>query len=259
MQIKQVLIQNNDHDIPAILTVPDKVVGAVILLHGTGSNKNEAGNGYEVAAKMFSDLGLASIRFDFMGYGESEEDSIRYDFDSAVEDTLAVKNYLSERLPNVKIGVLGWSQGGTIALLCAGRFPEKFDAVVCWAGALDLKSLISEKQAAQAQKEGYFEMHYDWRSSTKASVKWVKDVSSVDVLAEFSAYQGPICAIAGENDTVVDPSCADKMVAVSVHPASKVCKLANVGHTFEVFDELQQQSLKQVIQLSADFMLQIFK
>ena len=77
------------HTIPGVLTVPDEgAYAAVVMLHGTGSNKDEAGNGYATAAPLMALQGLATLRIDFMGNGDSTasySDCLLYTSDAADE------------------------------------------------------------------------------------------------------------------------------------------------------------------------------
>ena len=52
-----VSIPNGDHDIPATVCVPngEGKFPAVVMLHGTGSNRDEAGNGYKMAAPVLAE------------------------------------------------------------------------------------------------------------------------------------------------------------------------------------------------------------
>ena len=101
---------------------------------------------------------------------------------------------------------MGWSQGGTDALLCAAREPEVFSSLVTWAGAPDLSSMLTDDLYEQAKQNGYFVMEFDWRDALHVSLDWCEDVKNTDVLAEFKeGYTGPVLAIAGVEDTTVDP------------------------------------------------------
>ena len=58
-----VSIPNGDHDIPATVCVPngEGKFPAVVMLHGTGSNRDEAGNGYKMAAPVLAEkYGIAT-------------------------------------------------------------------------------------------------------------------------------------------------------------------------------------------------------
>ncbi len=241
------LIDAGDHEIPAIVGMPTgDVKGGVVMLHGTGSTKNEAGDGYKVACPILGEeYGLATIRIDFMGNGDSTASYTDYNYATAVADAMAARDYLAGLLPEGALfGVMGWSQGGTDALLAAGENPSSFASIVTWAGAPDLSDMLSDEDYEMAKTEGYFVMPFDWRDSLNVGLQWCEDVKNVDVLEVFSAFEGPVLAIAGEEDTTVDPAWADKIVAASSNEASEIYLIPGMDHTFNVFSGEDFASLK---------------
>lgn len=243
-----VSIDAGDHEIPATVCMPtaEGVYPAVVMLHGTGSNRDEAGGGYAYAAPVLAEeYGVATIRIDFMGNGDSTADYTGYTFESAVADAVAAAEYMAalENIDGDHIGVMGWSQGGTDALLAAGQHPEIFKSVVTWAGAPDLSLLLTDEDYAEAQEQGYFTMEFDWREPLNVSLQWCEDVKNVDVLDVFSAFEGPVMAIHGTEDTTVDPDWSNKIVAVSNHEMSGPYFIQGMDHTFNVFTEEDLHSL----------------
>ena len=233
------------HDIPATVTMPtaaskDAKVPGVVMLHGTGSNREEAGNGYAMAAPVMATQGIATIRIDFMGNGESKADYVNYNNTSAVIDAKAAADYLAglETVDAANLGVMGWSQGGTDALLAAEAHPDTFKAVVTWSGALYLGMTEDEDfQAAYetAKKDGYYEQTYDWREPLHIGERWYKEIAETDMLKVTAGIKAPILAINGKNDTTVAPDNAEKIVEASANDASEVLLVDNCDHTYNVF------------------------
>lgn len=259
-------IDAGDHQIPATVCVPtaEGTYPAVVMLHGTGSSRDEAGGGYAYAAPVLAEkYGIATIRIDFMGNGESTADYIGYTFQSAVADALAAANYM-KTLPNIngdKIGVMGWSQGGTDALLSCAWHPDVFKSIVTWAGApsLTLDGFFGDAQYQEAKANGYFVMNFDWREPLHVSLQWCEDVMNTDVLKEFTAYTGPVLAIAGSADTTVDPAWSTKIVAANTNAASKTHIIDGMDHTFNVFSETDLHSLYNAIDATGTFFADTLK
>ena len=206
------------HEIPATLTLPvsaskDAKVPGVVMLHGTGSNRDEAGMGYALAAPRMAADGIATLRIDFMGNGDSTASYRDYNYTSAVIDAKAAADYLAglETVDGGNLGVMGWSQGGTDALLAAEAHPDTFQAVVTWSGALELNgaSLFAgtsfEDAYAQAKKEGFYTMTFDWREPLELGERWFQEVAETNILKVTADIKAPILAINGTDDTTVTP------------------------------------------------------
>ncbi len=251
---KNLLIDANGRKVPAVVTLPKegKALKAVVMLHGTGSNKDEAGNGYVYMAEKFAENKIASIRIDFMGVGDSKEDYIGYDYKTATEDALAAKDYLKslEQVDKDKIGVMGWSQGGTDAFLAAAA-SEDFKSVLTWAGALDLSDMMTDAQYKEAEKNGYYTVEFGWRSPLKFGLSWAKDVKNVKIIDKIKGIKAPIMAINGAKDDVVPPKSADEILKASPNKESKKHVIEKADHTFNIFtgsmtefDELMDTTAK---------------
>ncbi len=236
---EDIMIDAGDHQIPATVTLPKGAEGetfpAVIMLHGNGSNRHEAGNAYDYTAPELAKAGIATIRFDYIGNGDSTSDYIDFTYDKGVADAMKCYEYLST-LPSInmeRVGIMGWSMGGRLALLTAGR-NDVFKSVLTWAGAYDQKS-SEEEQYAIAKENGFFLVEYDWREPLKQSPAYYECSMNIDYPAEVAAIKAPILAINGTEDNVVLPETAQQIIDASTSEGSKVLLLEGADHTFNVF------------------------
>ena len=73
---KSVLIKGDNYDISGILSYKETVdkMPAVILCHGTGAQKNEVGDLFAILAEKLLQRGIASVRIDYAGCGDSKAD-----------------------------------------------------------------------------------------------------------------------------------------------------------------------------------------
>ena len=86
---KSVLIKGDNYDISGIFSYTETVdkMPAVILCHGTGAQKNEVGDLFVILAEKLLQRGIASVRIDYAGCGDSKADQRELTFLGEVEDT----------------------------------------------------------------------------------------------------------------------------------------------------------------------------
>ena len=261
---ENITILADNYDIPATVTIPtgEGPFPAVVMLHSTGSNRDEAGDGFIYAASVLAEkYNIITIRLDFPGNGESTADYPLYTFHSAVADAKAAADYVAELdiVAADKIGVMGWGQGGTDALLACAWEPETFKSLVTWAGAPDLREMLSEEKYNEAKANGYFVMEFDWRDSLNVSLEWCDDVLNTDVLSEFSQrYTGPVFAIHGKNDETVKPEWSKMIISSNNNPISEVYFIEDMDHTFNVFSG-DLTALNEAIDATGEFFVKTLR
>jgi fermentation-respiration switch protein FrsA (DUF1100 family) len=109
----------------------------VIVSHGHGSNMGDV---LEVA-EMLHDGGYSIFMFDFRAHGESEGDIATLGW-LETNDLRGAIEYVKEAVNPDKIGVLGFSMGGAVAITTAGQMND-IKAVVADSAFADRSRLIS--------------------------------------------------------------------------------------------------------------------
>src|SRR6266545_936717 len=110
------------HRSAGILTAPKaKTDRAVLLCHGFLSNKNSTTN--KTLTRALTEQGIATFRFDFFGQGESDGPFENITVTIALGQALAALDWMSAR-GYKRIGLVGSSFGGLIAILTASKKPE---------------------------------------------------------------------------------------------------------------------------------------
>ncbi len=241
-----VMIDAGDHQIPATVTVPMGAEGetfpAVVMLHGNGSTRHEAGNAYDYTAPEMAKAGIVTIRFDYIGNGDSTSDYIEFTYDKGVEDALKCYEYLKDLgvVDMDRVGIMGWSQGGRLTILTAAR-SEVFKSALTWAGAYDQKGSDAE-QYEIAKANGYYEVTYDWREPLKQSPAYYECAMGIDYAAEAANIKIPFLAIQGTEDDTVLPETAGKIVAaLTASPRAEIDWIEGAAHTFGVFSNQPEQ------------------
>ena len=233
-----ITIDAGPHQIPTTIVVPDSAsldnpVPAVVMLHGTGSQRHEAGDGYIYMADALAAAGIASIRIDFLGSGDSTSPDEDFDLDNALADAEAAISYMSE-LPAInseQVGVMGWSQGALHALRVAAD-DERVRAAVTWASPAAPME-VTEEQRAEAAAKGYFTEEFDWRAPMDTGQKWIDGMDALDMEQVASQITVPVLLINGSKDDVVPPANAEDLH--SWIPSSELLLIDGADHTFNIF------------------------
>ena len=148
-----VSFSNGDAVLKGTLTMPENCSRETpVLLMVTGSglqNRDEAVFGHKpfaVIADAFAKAGIATLRYDDRGFGESTGDIVSCTTEDLKNDALAGIGLLRGKFDHV--GVLGHSEGGTIALMLAAE--GKADFVISLAGmvASGSETLLDQNRRA---------------------------------------------------------------------------------------------------------------
>jgi putative redox protein len=124
MHTKKISFENSTGDrLAALLDLPvdDQPVAYALFAHCFTCSKNY--KGVARVSRALAAEGVAVLRFDFTGLGESEGDFADTTFSSNVEDLLAAADFMARELEAPKI-LIGHSLGGAAVLQAAARIPS---------------------------------------------------------------------------------------------------------------------------------------
>jgi len=107
---------------------------AVLICHGMGGQKTGKYRIYVSLAERLVKQGIAVLRLDFRGSGDSEGSFQEMTLESEVSDALEGLKYLSQqkKIDPERIGIFGRSLGGVVAVITARRF-AKIKSLAVWA------------------------------------------------------------------------------------------------------------------------------
>ena len=120
--------------LPLEVTQP---VPTVLMLHGFTGQRLEPHRLFLLLSRQFAEHGIASMRFDFRGSGESEGTFDQMTVAREVEDVVAAYHVLKSR-PEVdgsRLGLMGLSMGGMVSALSVAQPGLEFKALSLWAPA----------------------------------------------------------------------------------------------------------------------------
>ena len=253
------MLDNGEYEIPAIMTSPEGtvVVPGVILLHGSASHKNEVGDLYLRLAEQLANNGIASIRIDFAGTGDSPVDYTHYTLKTAVRDAEVALAFLRSqpRVDDHRIGVVGFSQGGLIAQLLVAQQPG-IKSFVAWSSVasdgIGPFADMFETLYMTAKREGQVGQQFAWRPPLSISYEWFEQVMANQSLSGMAEYTGSVLAIAGSNDTVVPPTAATRLIVASGSDVARAVTIKGADHIFNVLDENANQD-EQLLEMTTEW------
>ena len=216
----------------------------VLLLHGFTSSKDDfviRGLADELEAR-----GIASLRFDFNGHGESEGRFEDMTIPNETEDAKKALSYAAS-LPGVTgVAVAGHSQGGVVAAMLAGELGNgKIRAAVLLSPAAMLQDEIRNGR--------WFEARFDPSNLPDRIMalghpvgrEYLRTAMTLPFYETAGAYRGPVRIIQGTGDSLVPVSCA-KRVHESI-AGSELVLLPGLNHSYT-------QNLREAVDSAAEFL-----
>lgn len=201
------------HRVPGTLALPADAAGrqvpAVLLLHGDLSSRDENGDMFARLAAALAERGIASLRIDFAASGDSEEPDLALDYPNMVFDATASLEYLRQDPtgdgaidPN-RIAILGLSRGGGVGATVTGTVPG-VAAFASWSGAV-YNGYDEDPEGHQVARDIGFDPVDVGDRIIKLGLNWFDTIEAAHPLDDISGYTGPVLAVVGSDDDVVDP------------------------------------------------------
>lgn len=242
----EVWIPAGDHRVPGTLAMPAVAPGqrapAVLLLHGDLGDRNADGMFVRLAAAL-ADRGIASLRIDFAGSGESEEPDLALDYPGMVLDASASLTYLQQdvALNPDALAILGFSRGGSIAATVAGTVPG-VAALVSWSGAIANSYEEDPDAHQQALDDGYVAVDLGDREF-RLSLAWFDTITDSHPLDDIAGYTEPVLAVVGSDDGIVSPEISDIFLATVASTDKTLHTVAGGDHGFTADEEYGDEAI----------------
>jgi len=218
----------------AILSLPKYTTNlpAVIICHGFAKNKSE--RKFVELARFLAEKGIASLRFDFAGQGDSEGDFSKISPRKQVGDLAAAFNFLvkQKRINGNRLAVVGHSLGALIAVLFQSEY-QKANTLILLSPALQQQELVkqwySRKQITLWQEQRYLDT-----SKGRVDFSYLQEAQSIDWQKALSRIAAPILIIHGQKDDDV-PLKYSREILKNLKPESRLEVIENADHHLESF------------------------
>ncbi|MEE4299796.1 MAG: alpha/beta fold hydrolase [Pseudomonadales bacterium] len=224
--------------VPGRLLLPDDVPprAAVLLLHGWCSQMDEVGGLYRDLAAGLAARGIASLRFDFSGEGPNADYVVTSTYERRVAEAEAARALLRERVPDVPLGVNGFSLGGLVAMSLMGRHPDWFDVAVLWSSAARMDFTSGDPALVGAARAALRDGRAVYRTWTDITLtrEFLVSYLGVDASVGLVAYPGSLLAIRGTADYL--PALDAQWIAATPGEDDAVILIDGADHVFGVLE-----------------------
>jgi len=204
---KSVEIIYNNKILRGMLHIPDFKDGKVplvVILHGFCGNKMGPHFYLVKLSRALEALGIASVRFDFSGSGESDGKFVDMTFSGELQESNVILDYAKslDFIDINKIGLLGYSMGGALAGILAGSRKDEIKALCLLSPAGDMKSVFHNGFLGEKTDELIKKGSFDHEGFT-ISKKFADDISSIDIFDKSKYYDKKVLIIHGDDDSIV--------------------------------------------------------
>lgn len=176
-----------------------------ILLHGFGSDMHEQGN-FDILSKKLLEKNIDSLRFDYLGHGNSEGHTEDLTINIAIKETLTLLKKYSHK----KINLVGVSYGGGLASLLTEYI--QIEKIVLWSPLIDAKNnilkpqnhfckdFLGEEALKQIKEKGYAIFG---NTNVKFNMNTFNDAKKYDAKKVLQQFKGKVKIFHGTYDLVV--------------------------------------------------------
>lgn len=227
MQEERIIFSNScGQRLVGVLHRPDgsETASAVILCHGMESSKES--EKLVTLSRQLAERGILALRFDFSGSGESEGKFAEMTYSGEVEDLRAVYEVVMKYRPK-KIGVLGSSMGGTVALLFAAE--EKNVAALVTIAAPVHPERFSERLSTPEETQRWRARGFTQYHGRRLNVSLLQELEVLDAPKAARKISCPVLVIHGDKDDIVPVEEGRELFAELAAP-KRLCIIAGSGH-----------------------------
>ena len=255
-------------DVPVTIVTPAEgnAFPLVVMAHGHGGSREEGG-GFPMVAEALAKQGIATIRMDFPGCGDSTESFTENNLGNMLLDLQAAREFVTSHadIDSDRVGLLGYSMGGRLVTLLAAIDPN-YKVMAIWAPAVDNGSVRERREfellggpdmyaelRAQAEETGMAEYTTRWGMPLQVGIRWFIDLEESMPLEAIARFEGPLLVLYGDADDVVPPATAEAAIAAATS-SSEVARhiVASAEHGLGFYTE-RPEIAAEVVSTTAGF------
>ena len=254
--------------VPATIVTPATTNGTavplVVIAHGHGGSREEGGSFPRVAAELAA-LGIASIRMDFPGCGDSTESFAENNLSNMLLDLQAARVFAESQIDvdEARVGLLGYSMGGRLVALLSEIDPS-YQVMATWAPAV---SNGAERERTglgspgdydalkmQALEEGSAVYTTQWGTDLELGAQWFTDMEETFPQAALAKFSGPLLVVYGDEDESVPPSISAAAASAATNSSEVVSVVVPTAKHGLGFYTNRPEIADQVVEATVNFL-----
>lgn len=255
-------------EVPVTYTTPivdqDVTFPLVVMAHGHGTSREEGG-GYATVSENLARNGVASIRMDFPGCGDSTESFTENNLSNMLADLQAAGEFaLADASVNEeRLGLLGFSMGARLVALLSAIDP-RYKAMVMWAPAVangaerEHQSFggpqVYHRLRSEAEETGRAPYTTSYGQDLELGLGWFTDMEKTLPLLALSEYAGAVLVVYGAEDTAVPPDISEAAIAAATRSSEVIrYRIEGIGHDLGFYSD-RADVAADVVATSVDFL-----
>lgn len=263
---KIVKVKNDQGELQGTLLFPKKKnIPVALIIAGSGPTDRDGNQGmmksdaYKLLAEGLAEQGIASLRYDKQGVGESAESAKEEKdllFEDMVSDAALFVDYLLEQKRFSEVILIGHSEGALVVKLLAQKRPVS--KVVCIAGAgrpigeILVEQITEQSEELGAKTEQIIQQLLDGKELTDVPqdlmalfrpsvLPYVKSWLVIDPTEEIKKLEIPTYIIQGTTDIQV--KLKDAKLLAEASPKAHLLVIENMNHVLKDAPEERQANI----------------
>jgi dipeptidyl aminopeptidase/acylaminoacyl peptidase len=202
----------------------------VVFLHGFTGDRMESHWIFIKCARALARAGMASLRFDFYGSGESDGEFRAATLAGEIADAVDAAKFLRRQkgIDRARLGLCGLSLGGCVAACIAQRVEAQ--AVVTWS-AVAHPAVLQEimRSVLRPVRGSRHLVEYDAR---EVSLRFISNALRYKPINLLAAFRGPTLIIHPEADAHVPLSHAEDLYQAAGAKIKQKVIIPGADHTY---------------------------
>jgi dipeptidyl aminopeptidase/acylaminoacyl peptidase len=209
----------------------------VLFLHGFTGNKAESHRLFVQQARALAQAGIAGLRFDFRGSGDSAGEFSEMTVAGERADARAAMRWLKRKaaVDARRIGILGMSMGGMIAAFTVAEHPE-IRAAAFW-NPVAFPAALRDRRRTPESDAQLREYGVANNAGYAVGAAFLAELDGLDPVSALAPTRTPVLIVGGTGDEAV-PITEGRAYTNAIRARKGVCvmhEIEGADHTFTAF------------------------